>query len=163
MDGKRTSVPLYLHITLLSVGLVVATALVLRHFGDVIPGMVEFGLLLAAVAVVVLVTAVGNPVAWGTDRVDEALHGGYEQVAPTGDRLTGSLGSGRGDMYRVAWHAWRAQPVLGIGAEDFQPVYLRDRRTTNVRVIDQAEVPVGPFHPNVRSDMTFAFMAMMFV
>lgn len=85
----------------------------------------------AAVAVVVLVTAVGNPVAWGTDRVDEALHGGYEQVAPTGDRLTGSLGSGRGDMYRVAWHAWRAQPVLGIGAEDFQPVYLRDRRTTN--------------------------------
>lgn len=85
----------------------------------------------ATLAVVVLVAAVGNPVAWGTGRVDEALHGGYEQVAPTGDRLTGSLGSGRGDMYRVAWHAWRAQPLLGIGAEDFQPVYLRDRRTTN--------------------------------
>lgn len=34
-----------------------------------------------------------------------------------------------------------------------------ERRTTNVRVIDQAEVPGGPFHPNVRSDMTFAFMA----
>ncbi len=82
-------------------------------------------------AVVALVVAVGNPVAWGIDRVDEALHGGYEQVAPTGDRLTGSLGSGRGDMYRVAWHAWRADPVIGIGAEDFQPVYLRDRRTTN--------------------------------
>lgn len=85
----------------------------------------------AVLAVVVLVAAVGNPVAWGTDRVDEALHGGYEQVAPTGDRLTGSLGSGRGDMYRVAWHAWRERPLLGIGAEDFQPVYLRDRRTTN--------------------------------
>lgn len=88
-------------------------------------------LVVAVLAVVVLVAAVGNPVAWGTDRVDEALHGGYEQVAPTGDRLTGSLGSGRGDMYRVAWHAWRAEPVLGIGAEDFQPTYLRDRRTTN--------------------------------
>jgi hypothetical protein len=86
---------------------------------------------LAVVAVAALVAAVGNPVAWGTDRVDDALHGGYEQVAPTGDRLTGSLGSGRGDMYRVAWHAWRDQPLLGIGAEDFQPVYLRDRRTTN--------------------------------
>jgi succinoglycan biosynthesis transport protein ExoP len=34
-----------------------------------------------------------------------------------------------------------------------------ERRTTNVRVIDQAEVPGGAFHPNVRSDMTFAFMA----
>ena len=34
-----------------------------------------------------------------------------------------------------------------------------ERRTTNVRVIDQAEVPGGPFMPNVRSDMTFAFMA----
>lgn len=88
----------------------------------------------AAVAVALVVgavAAVGNPVAWGTDKLDEALHGGYEQVAPTGDRLTGSLGSGRGDMYRVAWHAWRASPVLGIGAEDFQPVYLRDRRTGN--------------------------------
>lgn len=85
----------------------------------------------AVLAVVVLVAAVGNPVAWGTGRVDEALHGGYDQVAPTGDRLTGSLGSGRGDMYRVAWHAWRDQPLRGIGAEDFQPVYLRERRTTN--------------------------------
>lgn len=94
------------------------------------PGIAAAGAL-ALVGVVALVVAVGNPVAWGADRVDDALHGGYEQVAPTGDRLTGSLGSGRGDMYRVAWHAWRAQPLVGIGAEDFQPVYLRDRRTTN--------------------------------
>jgi hypothetical protein len=85
----------------------------------------------AVLVAVLLVGAVGNPIAWGTDKVDEALHGGYEQVAPTGDRLSGSLGSGRGDMYRVAWHAWRAQPIRGIGAEDFQPVYLRDRRTGN--------------------------------
>ncbi len=54
MDGKRKTVPLYLHITLLSVGLVVVTALVLRHFGDVLPGLGEFGLLLGAVAVVAL-------------------------------------------------------------------------------------------------------------
>ena len=86
---------------------------------------------IAVLAALLAVLAVGNPIAWGTDKVDEALHGGYEQVAPTGDRLTGSLGSGRGDMYRVAWHAWRAHPVQGIGAEDFQPVYLRDRRTAN--------------------------------
>ncbi len=41
------------------------------------------------------------------------------------------LGSGRGDMYRVAWDAWREQPLRGIGAEDFQPVYLEHRRTSN--------------------------------
>ena len=57
MHGKRTSIPLYLHITLLSFGLVVATALVLRHFGDVIPGLAEFGLLLGAVAVVALLAS----------------------------------------------------------------------------------------------------------
>ncbi|RZA18552.1 MAG: HAMP domain-containing protein, partial [Lysobacteraceae bacterium] len=57
MDGTRKSLPLYLHITLLSVGLVVVTALVLRHFADVIPGIGEFGLLLGAVAVVALVAS----------------------------------------------------------------------------------------------------------
>ncbi len=57
MDGKRTSVPLYLHITLLSFGLVLATGLVLRWFGDAIPGVAEFGLLLGAVAVVALLAS----------------------------------------------------------------------------------------------------------
>ena len=34
-----------------------------------------------------------------------------------------------------------------------------ERRATNVRVIDPAEVPRGPISPNVRADMTFAFVA----
>lgn len=34
-----------------------------------------------------------------------------------------------------------------------------ERRTTNVRIVDPAEVPRWAFSPNVRSDMTFAFMA----
>ena len=54
MDATRKTLPLYLHITLLSVGLVAITGLVLRHFGDVLPGLGEFGLLLGAVAVVAL-------------------------------------------------------------------------------------------------------------
>ncbi|HSD17359.1 MAG TPA: HD domain-containing phosphohydrolase [Thermomonas sp.] len=57
MDGKRWSLPLYLHITLLSVGLVALTGLVLRHFGDVLPGPGEFALLLVAVAVVALLSS----------------------------------------------------------------------------------------------------------
>ncbi|MGV8923187.1 MAG: HD domain-containing phosphohydrolase [Thermomonas sp.] len=57
MDGKRTSFPLYLHITLLSVALVVATGLVLRWFGDAIPGLWEFALLSAVVAVIALLAS----------------------------------------------------------------------------------------------------------
>jgi succinoglycan biosynthesis transport protein ExoP len=34
-----------------------------------------------------------------------------------------------------------------------------ERRATNVRVVDPAEVPGGPISPNVRADMTFAFVA----
>ena len=57
MDRTRTSLPLYLHITLLSFGLVLVTGLVLRWFGDAIPGVAEFGLLLGAVAVVALIAS----------------------------------------------------------------------------------------------------------
>ena len=34
-----------------------------------------------------------------------------------------------------------------------------ERRQTNVRVVDRAQVPGGPFSPNVRGEMTFAFVA----
>jgi capsular exopolysaccharide synthesis family protein len=34
-----------------------------------------------------------------------------------------------------------------------------ERRATNVRVVDPAEVPVAPFSPNLRADMTFAVVA----
>ena len=54
MDGKRTSFPLYLHITLLSVGLVLATSLVVRWLGDAIPAVWEFILLALVVALVAL-------------------------------------------------------------------------------------------------------------
>jgi hypothetical protein len=80
---------------------------------------------------VVAVLVVGNPVSWAADRAEEALDSsGYSGVAATGDRLTGSLGSNRGDMYRVALRTLRDHPVTGVGAEDFQPSYLRDRRST---------------------------------
>jgi HD-GYP domain-containing protein (c-di-GMP phosphodiesterase class II) len=57
MDGKRSSFPLYLHITLLSVGLVLVASAILRWFGDAIPGLWEFALLAAAVAAVALLAA----------------------------------------------------------------------------------------------------------
>lgn len=57
MDGKRTSFPLHLHITLLSVGLVLAASAVLRWFGDAIPGLWELALLATVVAVVALLAS----------------------------------------------------------------------------------------------------------
>ncbi|MEO7251606.1 MAG: HD domain-containing phosphohydrolase, partial [Arenimonas sp.] len=57
MDGKRASFPLYLHITLLSVGLVLASSSVLHWFGDAIPGLWEFVLLGAAAAMIALLAS----------------------------------------------------------------------------------------------------------
>lgn len=54
MARRQISFPLYLHITLLSVVLVVVTGETLRWFGDVIPGEGEFFLLVAFAAVVAL-------------------------------------------------------------------------------------------------------------
>jgi hypothetical protein len=84
---------------------------------------------LVVLGLVALVAAVGNPFSWAVDRADDALNGGYTEVAATGDRLTGSLGSNRGDMYRVALRTFADHPLRGVGAEDFQPSYLRDRRS----------------------------------
>jgi hypothetical protein len=83
----------------------------------------------AIVLVLAFVVAVGNPVSWGVERADEALNGGYAQVSATGDRLTGSLGSDRGDMYRVALDAFAEHPFRGVGAEDFGSRYLEHRRS----------------------------------
>ena len=57
MDKTRRSFPLYLHITLLSVGLVLASSAVLRWFGDAIPGLWEFALLAVVVALVAVVAS----------------------------------------------------------------------------------------------------------
>ncbi|MDO9407238.1 M48 family metallopeptidase [Patulibacter sp.] len=82
---------------------------------------------LAAVLAVGAVAAIGNPVTWVGDKADQALHGGYGEVAPTGSRLTGELGSDRGDLYRVALDLFASRPLNGVGAEDFQAAYLRER------------------------------------
>jgi O-Antigen ligase len=44
-------------------------------------------------------------------------------------RLIAGLGSGRSDIYRVAWHEFTAHPLLGIGTDNFAIPYLRLRRT----------------------------------
>ena len=57
MGDGRISFPLYLHITVLAVGLALATAGFLRAFAELIPGVWELVLLILAVLVVALVMA----------------------------------------------------------------------------------------------------------
>jgi O-antigen ligase len=85
--------------------------------------------LTAAAAIVALIAVVagglvaaGNPVT----RAEKAWHsfkGGYGIGG--GDRLLSGLGSNRYDFFRVALDEFRAHPVGGIGADNFQQQYLR--------------------------------------
>ena len=54
---KRASVPLYLHITVLAVALVVAAGVAMRWFADAIPWVWEFALLVAITALLALVAS----------------------------------------------------------------------------------------------------------
>lgn len=81
-----------------------------------------------AIATVVLVLAggllaAGNPLArvehgWNT------FKGGYGADSNTSNRLVSGLGSNRYDFFRVALDEFRAHPILGIGADNFQQQYL---------------------------------------
>jgi tetratricopeptide (TPR) repeat protein len=44
-------------------------------------------------------------------------------------RFTASLGSGRYDIWNVAWSQFQAEPVRGVGADNFQQDYLTDGKT----------------------------------
>lgn len=85
--------------------------------------------LLGAVAVVVALVGIGNPATWAGDRWHDFKTSGYTQVTTGPGRLTGSLGSGRYDYYRVALDEFRKRPLTGVGYESFQVAYLAQRRT----------------------------------
>lgn len=89
----------------------------------------------AAIAVATLVgllvgglVVAGNPVG----RVEHAwqtFKRGYSANNTHVNRLVGGLGSGRYDFYRVALDEFKAHPLLGIGADNFQTQYLAHART----------------------------------
>jgi HD-GYP domain-containing protein (c-di-GMP phosphodiesterase class II)/HAMP domain-containing protein len=57
MRKKRFSLPLYLYFTLLAVGLVIITGQVLLHYGDLLPGMWEFVLLVFGAGAIALLVS----------------------------------------------------------------------------------------------------------
>jgi O-antigen ligase/polysaccharide polymerase Wzy-like membrane protein len=99
---------------------------------------------LAAVAVVgaaaVWVARSGDPVDEVSDAWEEFKSG--ELPRQDESRFTGSLGSGRYDMWRVAWERFEEEPLTGIGADNFQQDYLQRGRTV--------ERPVHPHSLEIR-------------
>ena len=99
---------------------------------------------LAAIAVVAAVAVwierSGNPVDTVSDAWAEFKRGDLPQ--PGEPRFTASLGSGRYDIWRVAWERFEEEPLGGIGADNFQQDYLERGRTL--------EQPVHPHSLELR-------------
>jgi tetratricopeptide (TPR) repeat protein len=90
--------------------------------------------LTAAALLALVVVLAGGLVAAG-DPVTRVKHtwtsfkGGYANGKNSGSRLVSGLGSNRYDFYRVALDEFRAHPILGIGADNFQQQYLARGRS----------------------------------
>ncbi|HEY4810063.1 MAG TPA: O-antigen ligase family protein [Solirubrobacteraceae bacterium] len=120
----------------LAVGLVVALGAYiesLRPFSRKTRKRIHAGI--RAVALLTLVVSVigglavaGNPIT----RIEKSWHsfkGGYSSDNTSGSRLVSGLGSNRYDFYRVALDEFKAHPLLGIGADNFQQQYLAQGRS----------------------------------
>jgi tetratricopeptide (TPR) repeat protein len=115
--------------TSVAAGVVVALAAALesRHALSV-ASLARIRIGVRALAILTLVAvlvgglaAAGNPV----NRIRhgwDSFKGGYGSTG--GDRLISGLGSNRYDFYRVALDEFRAHPLVGIGADNFQQQYL---------------------------------------
>jgi O-antigen ligase len=86
-------------------------------------GVRAAALLTLVVGVIGGLAVVGNPVT----RIEKgwnSFKGGYSSDDTSGSRLVSGLGSNRYDFFRVALDEFRAHPLVGIGADNFQQQYL---------------------------------------
>ena len=81
---------------------------------------------LALLAVVATVAAIGNPVTFASDRFDEFRS--LETAAPGETRLTFGGGQ-RSDLWRVALIEFSDHPVTGVGEGSYPFRYYEERRT----------------------------------
>jgi tetratricopeptide (TPR) repeat protein len=90
----------------------------------------------AGLALVVAVVLGGVVVAAAsTDRIADSVERRLDTFASdasventeTGSRLAQVTADKRYDYWRVAWNAFREQPVAGIGAAGFEPLYTREK------------------------------------
>jgi tetratricopeptide (TPR) repeat protein len=90
---------------------------------------VQWGALVGVLVAVLAAVAIGGGGTWAHARWDDFTSSGYSEVGTGSQRITGSLGSGRYDFYRVALDAFAERPLAGIGYGNFQVPYLAHRRT----------------------------------
>src|SRR5205823_592505 len=81
---------------------------------------------LATVALVGGIAAVGNPVSYAQEKYRE-----FHTLDPgqASDTRLGSVGGQRYDLWRIAWDEFKAEPVHGVGAASYPFGYYRERRT----------------------------------
>ena len=88
----------------------------------------EAGLaVVAAVAVVAALVAVGNPVSYADDKWEEFTE--LETGSATETTRLGSVGGPRYDLWRVALSEFDSQPLIGVGDGNYKFDYYRERRT----------------------------------
>jgi tetratricopeptide (TPR) repeat protein len=99
----------------------------------------------AVVAVLGFVVAVGNPVSWFSDRVDEFQVAGTPDLSESSSRFTFNAGSSRYDLWRVALGDLGDDPLFGDGGGGFQASYLQSRDTPfmNARDAHSVELEVA--------------------
>ena len=82
----------------------------------------------ALAGAVVAISVIGNPVSWANDRWHDFKRGEFEHSF-SGSRLGQGLGSNRYDYWRVAADEFTANPLAGVGSDNFAEDYVRDRHS----------------------------------
>jgi tetratricopeptide (TPR) repeat protein len=89
---------------------------------------VAIGLVVLAVAGAAgFVAAVGDPIDWAGERLDELRSLDTPDLSEEGSRFTVDVGSGRYEYWEIALDEAAADPLLGTGGGGFQYSYLRER------------------------------------
>jgi hypothetical protein len=84
------------------------------------------GIVLAGVLVVLL----GHPREWASNGWRDFKDvSASAPSSPTGSYLTRGVTGNRYDLWRVALRAFERRPVTGVGADNFEVDYIRERRT----------------------------------
>ena len=81
----------------------------------------------AAVGLVAGLVAIGNPVSYADEKLDEFTEIG--ETSPSESTRLGSVGGQRYDLWRVAWGEFKDQPLAGGGEGSYRFAYYQDRRT----------------------------------
>jgi hypothetical protein len=95
---------------------------------------------LAGTAVVVFIAAVGNPVSWTGDRLDEFRDAGTPDLSDHASRFGFNAGSNRYDAWRVALSDAGDDPLFGDGGGGYQFSYLRKRDSATQNLHDAHSV-----------------------